>query len=176
MRKHFWVCLVFFASLAALIDLPGSWAWRRRHQRWCPRQNCVLNSWSTTERCPRTCGGGVVLQHGPYELIPDAVEQPVRLNYSTQRGRYVSCNTRCCPVNCWWGWTSWGPCLGCGTSTQTRTMRFFRRPNCGRPLVYAGGARLELVQLECELHRSSKSFRLITRHSRTPNILNKWDT
>lgn len=138
MRKHFWVCLVFFASLAALIDLPGSWAWRRRHQRWCPRQNCVLNSWSTTERCPRTCGGGVVLQHGPYELIPDAVEQPVRLNYSTQRGRYVSCNTRCCPVNCWWGWTSWGPCLGCGTSTQTRTMRFFRRPNCGRPLVYAG--------------------------------------
>ena len=66
--------------------------------------------------------------------------------------------------------------LGCGTSTQTRTMRFFRRPNCGRPLVYAGGARLELVQLECKLHRSSKLFRLITRHSRTPNILNKWDT
>ena len=135
MRKHFWLCLVVFAFLAALSDLPGSWAWRRRRRRrrWCSRQDCVLNYWSTTGSCSRSCGGGVVLQQRSIRTSPRCGGSACPSPYSTQRRRYVSCNTQCCRVNCYWSWNSWGRCSAtCGSSaTQTRTIRIIRNPSCG---------------------------------------------
>lgn len=132
MQKHFCRFLVLFVSLTILICPPCSWGWRRRRRRYCPRRNCVLDSiWRNAGSCSQTCGHGRILQIRNIRQYPSCGGTPCPSSSSSQRRRYAACYRRCCPVNCLWRWGPWGSCLGCGMSTQRRTMSIVRNPSCG---------------------------------------------
>lgn len=136
MRSFLCLAFLIFASLCALIGLSESWIRRRRGRRGggrrrCTRQDCVLNSWATFGSCSKTCGGGFLVQQRSVRTWARCRGTKCPYYYSSQRYRTVSCNTQCCPINCWWTWNSWGPCQGCGVSQQTRTMRIITSNSCG---------------------------------------------
>ena len=132
MKKYFWALLFLFAIFIILMGPLGSSAWRRRRRRWCSRQDCVLSySWTNSGSCSRTCGSGTILQTKGIRTYPSCGGTSCPSAYSSQRRRYVSCNTHCCRVNCAYRWNSWSTCTGCGISTQSRTMTVTRSPSCG---------------------------------------------
>ena len=116
---------LFAALVLASVLLRPVHSWRRRRRRRCYR-NCTPGSWSSWTSCTRSCGKGT-----QYRTRGIAVPQLCggTCNVALKETRY--CNTQCCPVNCAWFWGSWGPCQGCGKSTQTRTMHILQRPSCG---------------------------------------------
>ena len=132
MKKHFWAFLVVFVSCSALIGLPGSWAWRRRRRRrYCYRQDCVYGNWYTVGGCSRTCGGGRQLYRRGIRTWSSCGGTACVNYYHSYRQKTLACNTQCCRVNCRWIWNAWGRCLGCGRSTQSRTVRILTYPLCG---------------------------------------------
>ena len=132
MKKYFCALLFLFAFLIILMGPSGSSAWRRRRRRrWCWRRNCVLYGWTNSGSCSRTCGSGTILQTRSIQTHPSCGGTACPSSYSSQRRRWVSCNTHCCRVNCYYSWNSWSTCRGCGISTQSRTMRIIRSPSCG---------------------------------------------
>lgn len=132
MKKDFWTLLFLFAIFIILMGPSGSSAWRRRRRRRrCWRRNCVLYGWTNSGSCSRTCGSGTILQTRSIQTYPSCGGTACPSAYSSQRRRYVSCNTHCCRVNCAYRWNSWSTCTGCGISTQSRTMTITRSPSCG---------------------------------------------
>ena len=131
MKKYICTLLFLFAFFIILMGPSSAWR-RRRRRRWCSRQNCVLYSWWTNSgSCSRTCGSGTILQTRGILTYPSCGGTACPSAYSSQRRRWVSCNTHCCRVNCYYTWNSWSTCTGCGISTQSRTMRIIRNPSCG---------------------------------------------
>ena len=155
MKNSFLVLLLVSVALFALVGLSESWlrgrrsgrggrgrggrrggrgghGGRRRYRRSCsPRQDCALYDWTAFGSCSKTCGTGYLTQRRNIRTYPRCHGRPCPFSMSPQRYRTISCNTRCCPVNCLWTWNSWSPCQGCGVSHQTRTTSITRNPSCG---------------------------------------------
>ena len=130
MRRFLLVIFLLFVVFCSLIGPSGSWR-RRRRRRRCSRRDCILNSWAASGSCSKSCGSGYMVQRRSVYRWSSCGGTSCPSYSSSQRYRTVSCNTQCCPVNCQWTWNSWSPCIGCGVSQQSRTMRIIRSNSCG---------------------------------------------
>lgn len=126
MARVFYLFLVL--ALVSIMWTP-SYAWRRRRRRRrarrCSVTHCRVNSWSSWSSCSRSCGGGTS-SRSRKKIITESCGG--RCPYSLRSSK--RCNTNCCPVNCVYTWSSWSSCVGCGTSTQSRTPRITRYSSC----------------------------------------------
>jgi len=120
-------CAALILTLGVItVVLTPSNAWRRRRRRRrCPVRRCTVSSWTSWSSCTRSCGGGSTTR-----TRGKAISESCGGGCPYHFKETIRCNTNCCPVNCVYTWSSWSMCVGCGTSTQSRSPHIIRPSSC----------------------------------------------
>ena len=125
MSQQLIINLLLMATLFILLNNEVS-SWRRR-RRSCWARNCRVSSWGYWSQCTKTCGSGTQTRRRYVTWYPSCGGSSCPSLVQT-----VSCNTRCCPVNCRYVSSRWGYCYGCGTNgKRTRYNYITQRAQCG---------------------------------------------
>ena len=119
-----WAAVIMLAIGIILVVLTPSDAWRRRRRRRCTR--CRVSSWTSWSPCTRSCGGQGTTTRKRRITKTQSCGGGCQRNLKQTK----SCNRKCCPVNCVYTWSSWSKCVGCGTSTQSRSPNIKRQRSC----------------------------------------------
>ena len=116
-------CVRLFLAFSVLFSLSSAW-WSRR-RRSCSAVNCRVSSWTSWSTCTRTCGSGLTTR-----TRRKTVTESCGGGCAYHLKETKTCNSNCCPVNCLYSWSSWGPCLGCGISSHSRSPIITRYSSC----------------------------------------------
>ena len=124
---HWVLRFSIFVLLGFLINENQGWWDSRRRRRRCSPSDCTLSNWSSWGTCSHTCGNG-----GKQERYRSIIKRQSCGGRCFRFRQTRPCNNICCPVNCVYSWTSWGPCYGvCGTGSMRRNFTVIRRESCG---------------------------------------------
>lgn len=113
------LCFIWFD----LLNNASCWWTSKR----CTPEDCKVSGWSAWSSCTTSCG-----------FFGTKLRTRRQIAAAKCKGKScpsikekIECNLICCPQNCKYEYTSWGPCQGCGANgKQIRSINILKKAEC----------------------------------------------